>query len=433
MSFFESLRQGTFSFIDTFKGKPLKKHLEDIKKGFGHVTSNDHLLHILKHAKDTTDFYKSENPQSGIESFPVINKSILKDHTSGFLSDRFKLDELIPTITSGSTGTPFKSYQNKNKKLRNTADTIFFAHLTGYDVGNKLYYFKIWSRNNRKTKFLQKVQNVVPIDVLDLKKNAGQIIKKLNRNTNSISLLGYVSAFETLYKWLMENPNISINAKINSAITMSEGLDLETKRLLQKKFNCDIYSRYSNVENGILAQQIPGSGECFLINTMSYYFEILDIETDKVLPYGSLGRIVVTDLYNEAMPFIRYDTGDIGEIEIKKIEGKDYHVLSKIEGRKLDQIFNTKGELISSYIVYKNMWQYTEIEQYQFVQEDINKYSLKISLKGEFRRQDQLINEFKSYLGEDAKLSIKYVDEIPLLDSGKRKKVVNLMKLKQGN
>ncbi len=40
-------------------------------------------------------------------------------------------------------------------------------------------------------------------------------------------------------------------------------------------------------------------------------------------------------------------------------------------------------------------------------------------------REEELISEFKTYLGEDATFSIEYVSEIPLLASGKRKKIVN--------
>src|SRR5690606_35005053 len=101
----------------------------------------------------------------------------------------------------------------------------------------------------------------------------------------------------------------------------------------------------------------------FRINTASYFVEILKIDSDEAVTNNELGRIVVTDLYNFAMPMLRYDTGDIGSFVS---DNKNY--FEKIEGRKLDQIYDTKGQLISSYIVYKNMWQYTEIIQYQFVQ-----------------------------------------------------------------
>lgn len=71
------------------------------------------------------------------------------------------------------------------------------------------------------------------------------------------------------------------------------------------------------------------------------------------------------------------------------------------------------------------MWQYTEIIQYQLIQEGRKEYTIKINVNSTFSREARLIQEFKTYLGEDAVIIIKYVSEIPLLSSGKRKFVVN--------
>jgi phenylacetate-coenzyme A ligase PaaK-like adenylate-forming protein len=200
------------------------------------------------------------------------------------------------------------------------------------------------------------------------------------------------------------------------------------KNRLEEHLKCPVLSRYSNIENGILAQQTIKDKINFTLNVASYYFEILDIDNNTKLPYGKLGKIVVTDFYNKAMPLIRYDTGDMGIMNEVLIEGRKTLVLSHIEGRKLDRIYNTKGDLISSYIVYKNMWNYPEIEQYQFVQVSKEEYVFKISMKSKFKRENELINEFKSYVGLDADFKVEYVDEIPLLNSGKRKKVMNISK-----
>jgi phenylacetate-CoA ligase len=77
------------------------------------------------------------------------------------------------------------------------------------------------------------------------------------------------------------------------------------------------------------------------------------------------------------------------------------------------------------------MWQYTDIIQYQLIQEGQKEYLMKININGTFTRETKLIQELKSYLGEDAVLRVEYVSEIPLLSSGKRKMIVN--KLLQNN
>ena len=204
---------------------------------------------------------------------------------------------------------------------------------------------------------------------------------------------------------------------------MSEGLSTETREKLQKIFNCSVVSRYSNLENGIIAQQLIGETS-FFVNTASYYVEILKEDSNEVVINGKLGRIVVTDLYNFAMPMIRYDTGDLGSISMK--DGKTF--IERIEGRKLDVLFDTSGQVVSSYIMYKNMWQYTEIAQYQLIQTAEKSYIFKINCETEFKKEENLIREFKQYLGQDADFRVEYVKEIPLLNSGKRRKTVNLYK-----
>ena len=122
------------------------------------------------------------------------------------------------------------------------------------------------------------------------------------------------------------------------------------------------------------------------------------------------------------MPLIRYDTGDIGSIGYED----NKKVLFKVEGRKMDQIYNTKGELVSSFTLTNNMWFFTGILQYQFIQINKNSYKFVLIVSKTFKRENDLILEFKKHLGKDANIYVEYVDDIPLLDSGKRKKVINL-------
>jgi phenylacetate-CoA ligase len=427
-----NLRSVLFWIMDFFKKSKIKNNYNEIDLSFKSSETNpnylkDKLDSILNEASDYTNFYKMYKGKS-INEFPVIDKNLIRDNFDSFLSSKYSSQERIPVITSGSTGTPFRTFQNKLKRLRNTADTIYMAEQGGYFIGIKLYYFKIWSEYNKKTTFLRFMQNIAAVDVLNLQANLSSVVKNFQLNKKPIALLGYVSALETLCKYLDINEKKEKLPKICSIITMSESLDEYTKNRLEEHLKCPVLSRYSNIENGILAQQTIKDKINFTLNVASYYFEILDIDNNTKLPHGKLGKIVVTDFYNKAMPLIRYDTGDMGIMNEVLIEGRKTLVLSHIEGRKLDRIYNTKGDLISSYIVYKNMWNYPEIEQYQFVQVSKEEYVFKISMKSKFKRENELINEFKSYVGLDADFKVEYVDEIPLLNSGKRKKVMNISK-----
>ena len=253
-----------------------------------------------------------------------------------------------------------------------------------------------------------------------------RLIEKINTDKSTIGFLGYASAYDAICRFLDANKKVKVKANILSAIAMSEALNEYTKNAMQQHFNCKCVSRYSNVENGIIAQQSVAGGNEFYINFASYYVEVLNLFNNEPSPFGKEGRIVVTDLYNKAMPMIRYDTGDIGVMNERLFEGKKILLLEKIEGRKMDMVFSSNGDLVSSFTITNGMWKYTELKQYQFIQTDKNKYLFKLNCELPFIREGTLVNEFQQYFGPGAEISVEYVNEIPLLNSGKRKKVMNL-------
>lgn len=428
---FQNLRNILFWIYDEFRNPSIKDNIEEISNILNSKTkykTDNYRKNILSHAIKTTQFYSKLKNDSSIDEFPVINKNIIRDNFNKFISNKFDRNQLKSVITSGSTGTPFKIFQDKGKLLRNTSDTIYYARLAGYKIGQRLYYLKIWNEINRKGPFTRFMQNIIPIDVTNQSDTFFKdFVQELQEDKNDKSFLGYVSAFERLCKYLEKTDIKNVSSNVKSVVTMSEMLDKRTKRMIEKYFDCEVIARYSNVENGILAQQLRGKGENYYLNTASYYFELIDINSNSPVSLGKPGRIVVTDLFNYGMPIIRYDTGDIGVLD-EDDTGKK--VLSKIEGRKMDMVYNTDGKLVSSFVITNNMWKYSEIKQYQFIQESNKSYCFKLNLEKEFNREKELIDEFKKYFGLDAEIRVEYVTGIPLLSSGKRKKVVNRMNQK---
>lgn len=411
---------------DAANGFSISSHMKEIRKALEEKNNSGRLKDLLNHAVKTVPYYNTQNPAS-ILDFPIVNKSIIKSNEQKFLSNEFadKKEKLIKMTTSGSTGTPFTVYQNKNKRQRNWADTLVFENLAGYQLGHRLLYFKIWAKEKLASNWVYKAQNMVPIEVIKLDDSIiSNLLSDIHQNKSQIhSAIGYVSALEEILRYCEKNNITDLGAKFSTVITISEALDMGAKEKLMQLFKCPVVSRYSNLENGILAQQTPTSYNSFLVNTASYYIEILDFEKDEPVNQGEKGRIVVTDLYNYAMPMIRYDTGDIGSVEYDK-DGRLY--LKSVEGRKLDLLFDTSANVVSSYIMYKNMWKYTEISQYQLIQTGEKDYTFKINCHSKFEKEKQLVSEFKEFLGDDANFVVEYVDEIVLLDSGKRRKTVNL-------
>ena len=167
---FNQLRKNIFWIIDTLKGGYIHKHYKDIKDQYNNyflgksvLKRSKNLDNLLIHATNTVEFYKNVDIDNGINSFPVINKSIIKENTNNFISTEYKYKKLYSTTTSGSTGTPFTVYRDFNKIKRHQAENIFFSELAGYNLGSKLYYLRVWNEVNKKsflTKSFQKVERI---------------------------------------------------------------------------------------------------------------------------------------------------------------------------------------------------------------------------------------------------------------------------------
>ncbi|MFZ4057672.1 MAG: hypothetical protein ACOYKE_06010 [Ferruginibacter sp.] len=434
--YLEWIRKKMYWLTDALRGGIVKKHHDDIKRIVSnpqsHISINSIAIRenaILLHTLQQVPYYATllqQHENCTVEDFPVIDKNIIRENFDLFFANGVNKESLIRVVTSGSTGTPFSVYHDVNKKKRNSADTIYFGSLAGFEIGTQLNYLKIWTQVNKKSALKTWFENIVPIDVTQLSDaNIELLLNRFNQSKKPQAFLGYASALESICRYIENSQTVhkKIN-KVSAAITMSEGLSAYGKAAIHKYFGVHGVSRYSNVENGIIAQQLPNGSTAFIVNWASYKVEILDLETNQPLPLGTVGKIVVTDYFNYAMPMIRYDTGDIGALDWD--EQKHRIVLSKVEGRKMDSVFNTNGTLVSSFTITNNMWLYPELKQYQFIQTGKKSYLFKLNLEGKFEREALLISEFKKYFGEDATIAVEYVDEIPLLNSGKRKKVMNI-------
>ena len=432
MSVINNVRRQSFWALDFLKGSKIIKRVNDIAFILENYQDPEsirlralRLKNLIKHATESVPFYMELENVRELSDFPIINKNLIRDNFDAFRSSEFDGAALFSKYTSGSTGTPFRIYHDKYKKLQNTADTLYFAKKAGFELGQKLVYLRHWDQYNRKNKLAAFVQNILMHPVSNLKdEQIADLIQKITTDKSPKAMLSYASALTTICNYLTKIESDPIDANMKSIIAMSEYLSPDIKEQLKFYFGVEGLSRYSNVENGIIAQQFPGS-PIFHINWASYNVEILELDSDKPVAIGKPGRIVITDLYNYSMPLIRYDTGDIGYLKNDDpFNGAPY--LQHVEGRKMDMIYNTQGELITSYITY-HLLKYDKIKQFQLIQENHNTYIIKLNVYNDFDQQNYIIDEFKNHLGEDANIKVIYVNDIPLLHSGKRKLVINKM------
>ena len=79
------------------------------------------------------------------------------------------------------------------------------------------------------------------------------------------------------------------------------------------------------------------------INEDHFYPEVVDPETGEVLPEGSEGELVLTTLTKEAIPLLRYRTGDITSLSYQPCQcGRTLVRMARVKGR-VDDMFILHG------------------------------------------------------------------------------------------
>ncbi len=385
--------------------------------------SEEYLHGIMNYAVENVGFYKGFKSFGSVKSFPVINKNIIRDNYEAFQSLKFPDSSVVNMRTSGSTGTPFVVRQDKNKRSRVLAEMIYFWGKAGYQIGMRYVFLRLRTSVSRPIAW---ARNVRMWDIQEQDEENLEELKKLLQSDHKIKfLLGFPSALENLANYLLTFGYHPRMDNIHTIIGFGEAFPKSVHEKLKNIFlKCNIVSLYSNNENGMLALECVENKE-FHFNSASYFIELLKFDSDDPVSVGEPGRIVVTDLFNYAMPLIRYDTGDVGIGKKKPECGWHSQVFSSIEGQKVDLIFDTKGNQKSPHNISFLLDPFDRLLQYQFVQDDAKRYTLKLNGSEGIYEDAVFVDLLKEFLGQDAEILIEHVHEIPVLASGKRKEVVN--------
>lgn len=420
--FTDWIRRTGFWMLDAMRGGEIKRHYSDVKSRNTLGNPNvEQLEQLLQWSVEQTEFYKDCNA-ANFSSFPVINKNDIKSRWDDMHAQALLGKPVHYMATSGSTGTPFTMEWDMNKRKRQLAELVYFNELADQKLGQPYIYFRVWTEKNRKSKRELWMQNLTPINILHLDDTTLEGIRqRLKERPYINSCLAYASTYEYLVRYLRQKGDTPDMFRTKTFISGSEVLGMEMKQMIKETVGCKVIDRYSNEENGFLAQSEDCS-DSFKVNIASFKIEILKQDCDEPAEIGEVGRIVVTDLYSFAVPLIRYDTGDLA----MKAAERDGWVteLKTIQGRRVDVIYDTQGRRLTAHTWSVYMWKYEKLKQYQFIQQDAKEYVLKVNGAKGVYTDDELINHLKSILGDDADITIEHVDGIPALASGKFKKTV---------
>jgi len=245
---------------------------------------------------------------------------------------------------------------------------------------------------------------------------------------------GYPTCLDLLAEALVEQGITSIRPRL--VVARGEVLHDEIRKRLSRVFSCRVADYYNSEEVGNVAWECPEDPDRRHMNRDACVVEIVDPEGAPV-EEGVEGRVLVTNLYNLTMPFIRYDLGDraawiAGGGSGRCPCGSTAPSLSPIRGRDDDYLRLPDGRRISpraagTLVPKRPSGGYIAgLRRFQVIQASPSDVRVKVVLDVEhdadFRR---VIVENITRLHPRLRCEVERVDAIPVDASGKFKKLIS--------
>jgi phenylacetate-CoA ligase len=182
-----------------------------------------------------------------------------------------------------------------------------------------------------------------------------------------------------------------------------------------------VTDRYGCEEVSLIASECE-KHEGMHLNIEHLYIEFIK-DDGFYASSGEPGSIVVTDLLNWAMPFIRYRVEDVGVPTDRKCScGRGLPLMESITGRVADFLVKRDGTRIAGVSLIENtLTKIPGIDQLQIIQEDFGTITLNIVSGRLFDHssKSELINYFSNLFGEDTVITLNDTNEIKPEASGK--------------
>jgi phenylacetate-CoA ligase len=247
-----------------------------------------------------------------------------------------------------------------------------------------------------------------------------EVLRLLNSRPPKL-IIAYVQCIYELAQFA-ERENIRVIPQ-TAVMTSAGTLHAFMREKIERVFQCKAFNRYGSREVGDIAGECTGHAGLHVF-PWGNYVEIVDDEAN-IVPNGTEGNILVTNLLNFAMPLIRYFIGDRGILSPSDqcSCGRQGQILEKISGRNVDLFMKKDGSLVDgeyfTHLLYYRDW----VQKFQIVQKDYSTIQFKIVLNGvecpEKAELDEIIKKTKLVMDQDCTISFEFLNDIMPAKSGK--------------
>jgi phenylacetate-CoA ligase len=212
--------------------------------------------------------------------------------------------------------------------------------------------------------------------------------------------------------------------RFRMAFSASEALPDGARKTITESFGCDLRNMYGTTETSWVAWECEkGSMHVH----PSVIVEAVD-ERGARVKEGNEGNLLITTLWKQAMPLIRYRVGDRGSLGGRCGCGRGLQVLSSIMGREDDYIILPSGAGVSARAI-NLMDDVPGLREYQIVQERpellVFRYCPVSGSLSDRWRQEITERMLKGCLGEAVAVEFEEADRMARGAGGKLRTVIS--------
>ena len=352
------------------------------------------LRSMVSYAERESPFYGEQFAAAGVRAsdlqrpedflaFPITTREALQTNLSDVVTPR-PSRLMREAATGGTTGYPLRFFRDLNSLSAHRAIDIYLDTWVGWRPGQ--WRALIWGaapdiagherlRARLRRALLDRTSILSALDMTPdrMTRFAAELKRRRPRMT-----LAYPSAMAIFARFVLDSNLAPVPT--GPIVVTAETLLPEHRELAQAAFGATVFDRYGCRECGMVASECDYHDGLHIL-TESVYLEI--VRNGQACSTGEHGRVLLTDLQNRAMPFIRYHVGDLAALSDRQCPcGRESPMLAWVGGREADWFVSASGALVSGTVLSSSLGELAKrgvTGQVQLVQEAPGQLRVKVA------------------------------------------------------
>lgn len=395
------------------------------------------LRDLLNHAAAHCPFHRDEWQRRGLSSarihsltdltaWPVIDRATIREHRAAMRSTL--PCQLMTKATGGSSGEPLQFDLNYDSNDRRTAQMFRGYSWAGGAPGTKQLF--VWGGalstvpkwKRWKMALHHRLDRHLILNCFEFTpERMRQHFDRLNRYRPEV-IVAYTNPLYEFARFLSEHNLRPFSPR--GIIVGAEKLHSFQRDLIQDVFQAPVFETYGSREFMLIGAECDRH-EGLHLSMENLLVEILNDDGSPTAP-GQEGNVVITDLFNYGMPFVRYVNGDraVAGFDLCSC-GRGLPLLKQVTGRRLDTLTTPDGKTIPGEFFPHLIKEFPAVRRFQVVQSVPESITVKL-VAPNFAGTDttRLLDAIHACTGFEVKIDVQLVDDIPLTKVGKLQVVV---------